>query len=172
MTITVPEFIESPINDALVEFTGCIGAAFDDICSYGLTIGDSYVPFDADEDNDTCEEEEEDGAVCSQVWVRVMSVTPSAASMESWTGDTSAISVSLNIEVGVLRCMEVMEEGEAPTESQVLVAALQAMDDMRAILCAALGCEVWDALNVGNWSPFGPMGGQYGGTWSFIAEIA
>lgn len=171
MTVPIPEFEESAINTALVEFTGCIGAAFDDICSYGLTIGDSYVPFDPDEDNDTCEDEE-DGAVCSQVWVRVMSVSPSAAAVESWTGDTTEISVSLSVEVGVLRCMEVMEKGEAPTESQVLAAALQTMDDMRAILCAALGCEVWDALNVGNWSPFGPMGGQYGGTWSFTTEIA
>lgn len=172
MTVPIPEddVVEDPVSDALLKFTGCIGEALEAICSYGLTMGDSYVPFDPDEDDDACDDVE-DGTMCSQAWVRVMSIGPAPSAAQTWEGDTCEIPLAIALEVGVLRCVEVPEKGEAPTESQVLAASLQALDDMRAILCAALKCEVWDAINVGIWSPFGPMGGQYGGTWTFTVEI-
>jgi hypothetical protein len=112
---TTPEEQEpsDALQMALIGFTGCVGEAVSDICSYGLTIGETYVPFDPDP-----------------------------------------------------------EDGEAPTASDVLVAATQAMADMQAIMCAALGCEVWDAIEVGEWSPSGPLGGQYGGIWTFTVELA
>ena len=153
------------LHDALIGFTGCIGTALEDICSYGLTIGEGYVPFDPDPEDD-CEEEE---VSCSQAWVRVMSVHSKGE--ESWGGECAAVLV-LDLEVGVLRCFEIPEKGEAPTASDVLLAAMQAMTDMNAIRTAALGCEVWDAIDVGEWSPMGPMGGQYGGTWTFTVEFS
>lgn len=151
------------LHDALLAFTGCVGEAVEDICSYGLTIGDAYVPFDPDPDDD-CDEDE---AICSQIWVRVMSVLPRTT--DSWEGDCASV-LTLDIEVGVLRCIEIPEDGEAPTASDVMEAALQSMTDMNAIYCAAMGCEVWDSIEVGQWSPMGPMGGQYGGTWTFTVE--
>lgn len=154
------------LNEALISFTGCIGEALEDICSYGLTIGDSYVPFDPDPEDD-CEEDE---AACSQAWVRVVSVTPSPVTPESWNGECASI-LRVDLEVGVLRCLEIPEGGEAPTASDVMVAAMQSMADMKAIHCAALGCEVWEAIEVGSWSPTGPLGGQYGGIWSFSVDI-
>jgi hypothetical protein len=98
-----------------------------------------------------------------------MNVSP-APSPEGWDGDC-ALTLRLDLEVGVLRCIEIEEDGEAPTASDVLAAAVQAMTDMNAILCAAMACEVWDAINVGQWTPSGPLGGQYGGTWTFTVEI-
>ena len=153
------------INNALVAFTGCIGEALADICSYGLTIGDSYVPFDPDPD-DECDEDE---AACSQMWVRVTGVDPDTT--ESFDGDDCTSVMVIGLEVGVLRCIEIPEGGEAPLASDVLVAATQAMDDMNTIYCAALACEVWDAINIGSWTPAGPMGGQYGGVWTFTVEV-
>lgn len=171
MTENLPEPLpddESRINKALVAFTACIGEALDDVCSYSLTLGDSYVPFEPDEDSDC----DEDDAECSQAWVRVMNTAVSAISPSTWEGDQiDSIVLTLNIEVGVLRCTPVVEKGRAPSETQVLSDALQSMDDMAAILCAALGCEVWNSIDVGAWSPYGPMGGQYGGTWTFTVEI-
>lgn len=152
------------INDALVEFTGCIGSALPDICSYGLTVGDSYVPFDPDED-EGCEEGE---AACSQVWVRVVTISP--VSTPSFGNDCSTV-MRLTLEVGVLRCFPVIEEGEAPTTSQVLEAATESIDDMNQIYCAAMNCEVWDAITAGDWNPTGPLGGQYGGIWSFTVDL-
>jgi hypothetical protein len=172
VTVTVTALPSEPtgagaelLNTALVAFTGCVGAAVEDICSYGLTIGETYVPFDPDPDDD-CDESDVE---CSQVWVRVMNVAPAPAP-EGWDGDC-ALTLRLDLEVGVLRCLEIEDGGEAPTATDVLAAAVQAMTDMNAILCAAMGCEVWDAINVGQWTPSGPLGGQYGGTWTFTVEI-
>lgn len=154
------------MHDALIGFTGCVGEALDDICSYGLTIGDSYVPFNPDEDDDCTEEE----VACSQAWVRVTNVGVKYVSDSFESGGCGGV-FAIDLEVGVLRCFGIEEEGEAPTASDVLVAATQAMDDMRAIYCAAMNCEVWDSITAGQWSPMGPAGGQYGGTWTFSVEF-
>lgn len=154
------------LADALMQFTACVCAPLEDICSYGLTIGETYVPFDPDPE-DECEDEE---VACSQAWVRVAG-TNLKEMPDSFDGPSCATVLSLTLEVGVLRCIEIPERGEAPTATDVLIASLQAMKDMRAILCAALGCEVWDMIEVGNWSPDGPLGGQYGGIWTFTVEL-
>lgn len=169
------EFPSTPadfLNEALVIFTGCIGEALEGICSYGLTIGDSYVPFEPDDDNECTEED----AACSQAWVRVMGVQPAPGAVEGWTG-TCAVSLRISLEVGVLRCIEIPGGGEAPTATDVMAAAMQAMEDMNAIFCAAMSCEredgsdVWGTILVGDWVPTGPQGGQYGGTWTFTVEL-
>lgn len=153
------------LHDALLSFTGCVGEAVADICSYGLTIGETYVPFRPDPEDD-CEEDEE---FCSQVWVRVTDISVSGGT-EGWAGTCSA-SLTVGLEVGVVRCISIPEGGEAPEASDVMVAALQAMTDMNAIYCAAMSCEVWDSINVGVWMPSGPQGGQVGGTWTFDVEL-
>lgn len=155
------------LTNALLEFTGCVGTAFEDICSYGLTIGETYVPFDPDED-DECDPDE---AICSQVWVRVTGVQPTPSGVESWGGDSCAMDLTIDLEVGVLRCLDVPDDGEAPTAVQVTAAAMQAMDDMNTIQCSALSCEVWESINIGTWVPLGPLGGQYGGVWTFTVTV-
>lgn len=159
------------LNDALIQFTGCIGAAFDDICTYGLTVGDTYVPFDPDEDEADDPNCDEYG--CSQVWVRVENIN--VLTPDSWDNGCS-MTLRIEVEVGVVRCFEIPEDGEAPTASQVLAAATQSMADMNTILCAALGCETvedqFDSITAGTWLPLGPIGGQYGGSWTFTIDTA
>lgn len=167
MSIGSDETLTDPLHDALVEFTACIGNALEDICSYGLTIGETYVPFDPDPD-DECDADE---VQCSQAWVRVIGVNPKPEAVENWAGEDCNLTLMMALEVGVTRCIEVPEHGEAPEASDVLVAAIQAVDDMRAILCAALGCDVWDSIKTGTWTPSGPLGGQYGGVWTFDVEL-
>lgn len=175
----IPE-LPNQLGDALVAFTGCIGGAIGDICSFGLTMGDSYVPFDPDDDE--CDDEDEKGEMlCSQVWVRVVNIGVKA--MPSSFGgnpDCAGITRVIDLEVGVIRCVEIPEDGEAPQTTDVLLAALQSIDDSNALLCAALSCGateedcdagIWDEITIGTWQPFGPMGGQYGGTWSFTVEF-
>lgn len=139
------------------------------VCSYGLTMGEQYVPFDPDEDDD-CEEDE---AYCSQAWVRVDNLTFETS--ESW-GNTCGGEIVLTIEVGVLRCVEVPEGGEAPSATDVASAALQAMDDMYTIHCAAMKeddpeDELWLDIESQQWTPSGPLGGQAGGVWVFQVKI-
>ena len=155
------------LNGALVNFTGCIGEAFPDICSYGLTYGAAYVPFAPDPDDELCDEDE---MMCSQLWVRVMSVAPSPGSVEAWQG-TCAIELTVEIEVGISRCVGIPEGGEAPTATDALEAALQATSDMNLILCTAMDCEQWSSISVGSWTPDGPMGGMYGGVWTFTVTL-
>lgn len=161
-----PETGAAALQEALLAFTGCVGEAFDDICSYGLTIGQQYVPFDPDPEDD-CDEDE---VACSQLWVRVTGLNPATSATPAWGGDC-ALTLQVGLEVGILRCLDIAEDGEAPTASQVLEAALQAMSDMQTIQCAASSCDVWSNFTVGAWTPSGPLGGQYGGTWTFTAEV-
>lgn len=154
------------LHDALVQFTGCVGEALTGICSYSLTIGETYVPFEPDADSDCSP----DDAACSQAWVRVTSVQAVYA-QDSFGGGDCGAALSIGLEVGVTRCTEIPSNGEAPAESDVLAYALQAMTDMQAVYCAAMACEVWDSINSGQWTPSGPLGGQYGGVWTFEAEL-
>jgi hypothetical protein len=153
------------INEAVVAFLGCVSEPLADICSIGWTIGETYVPFDPDPDDPECEAEE---VYCSQAWVRVTEINP--ISQESFDDDCATV-MRIGLEVGVLRCVEIPAEGEAPKASDVLLAAMQSMADMNAIYCAAMACDVWDSIDAGAWVPNGPQGGQYGGTWSFTVEI-
>lgn len=154
------------LNEALLQFAACVGTSVPDICTYSLTIGDTYTPFEAD-DEDECDE---GAAMCSQIWVRVSNIGVVDPGQGGWGGNSCAVMLSLTLEVGVLRCIEVPEEGDPPTATDVMLAATQSMDDMNRILCAAMSCEVWDSIDVGTWTPAGPLGGQYGGIWTFTVE--
>lgn len=159
-----------PLNEALTNFAVCIGNGLENLCTYGVTIGETYVPFDPDpednpDDNDDC------NYGCSQAWVRVMSISPQQSNPENMEGETCDYTLVAELEVGVIRCLEVLEEGQAPTASDMMAASMQSMEDMAAIHRAAMGCEVWDAITTGAWSPEGPIGGQYGGKWTFTVEL-
>lgn len=173
MTETPPEVPVEPLeptrlHTALLNFTSCVGLAPEAICTYSLTIGETYVPFDPDPD-DECDEDE---AWCSQVWVRVVDISPTETGLQGFDGgDDNVVELELNLEVGILRCIEVPEDGEAPVASDVMAAGLQAMTDMNVILCAALACDAFESLGVGQWTPMGPLGGQYGGTWAFTVQV-
>lgn len=164
-TPEVPSYADR-LNEALVTFTGCIGEALSDICSYGLTVGETYVPFLPDPEDDC----EEDAEACSQAWTRVMGGVAVDEPVE-FDGRFTPGSMGIDIEVGVLRCFDIPGDGEAPTATDVLAAAVQAMEDMNAIYCAAMNCEVWESIETGQWNPSGPTGGQYGGTWTFSVVL-
>lgn len=165
------------LHNALVAFTQSIGEALG-VCSYGLTIGQDYVPFDAD-DEDQCNPEEdedaeaEDSVACTQAWVRVESIVSTSLS-EALDGNVCAATLRMSLEVGILRCLLIEDDGEAPKAADVLGAALQSMTDMRRILDAATGPEapqVWETIVAGQWTPMGPLGGQYGGIWTFTVDL-
>lgn len=158
------------IMSALTDMAECVGKGLDYVCSWSVMFTEMYVPFEpslGEDGADPCDDEE---APCSQAWVRVSAVTPLAE--ESWAGPGGcAMALRLNIEVGVSRCLDIPEGAEAYPEEEIFLSAFQSARDMNAILCAAMGCEVWDRLEAGAWTPVGPMGGFYGGEWTFTADI-
>lgn len=155
-------------QNAVIEMTGCVSDALPDICSVGFTIGESYVPFDPDP-GEACKSTE---AKCSQAWLRIMNILPKGVST-GFGGADCSMSLTADIEVGVLRCIPTPKKGKAPTETDVLVYAMQAFTDANAILCAVTSCDAWDEVPlVGRWNPSGPLGGQYGGIWTFSVELS
>lgn len=158
---------DSRLHEGLIEFMASVGSALD-ICSYGLIIGDSYVPFDPDEDE--CMDEADD-PTCDQAWVRVAQVTPIGGT--DTFGGMCGQEMQLALEVGVLRCFETREKGAAPTATAMLTATLQSMDDMNAMYRGAMGVDddLFDSIEAGDWAPVGPLGGQYGGVWSFTVTL-
>ena len=150
--------------DALTSFLTCMHAAVPDICSSSLIHGESYVPFDPDSDSDCSA----DDAACSQLWVRISNAAPLL--QPGWHPGCS-IEMQMTLEVGVIRCIDIPEGGEAPTETDVFAAAVQSTTDMDALLHAALCCDVWTSLDSPAWSPLGPLGGQFGGTWAFTVTL-
>lgn len=158
------------LHTGLIEFMASVGSALD-ICSYGLIIGDSYVPFDPDEDEEEECVDEDYGFACEQAWVRVAQATPTGG-VDTFGGMCGQEMV-LNLEVGVLRCLPIPEKGAAPKASDMLVATLQSMDDMNAMYRGAMGVDddLFDEIVAGDWSPVGPLGGQYGGIWTFTVTL-
>jgi len=170
-----PSTLADAINTALVAFTGCIGGALEELCSYSLTFGEVYVPFKPDPEEDCGEDVD-----CNQAWVRVTDINVAYDEKGFDTGPTSEDgscegacggTFQIGLEVGVLRCYAVPEEGEAPTATDAMATAMQSMTDMAAIYQAAMNCDVWESIETGAWQPEGPLGGQYGGYWNFTVEL-
>lgn len=168
------------LTTGLLNVAMSVGAALDDLCSYGLTVGESYVPFDPDPEDEDCGHDE---GGCSQAWVRVMSISDRLLTEEGgdWSegdldsadedGDCSCGFV-VDFEVGAIRCFPTADGGAAPTATEVLLASGQTMDDMAAIRCAVMNTK-WPgaSLEVGQWVPMGPAGMMYGGVWTFTVTV-
>lgn len=168
MSETTPEPL-MPVDslmDALLVFARDIFDEVNDLCSYGIIIGETYVPFNPDPEDD-CEDDE--GPQCTQGWVRVANIAQFGAT-DGFGGDQGGVP-RYTLEIGILRCFPIADDGEAPTATEHLVAATQAMADSNAIYCAALASDAWDYITMAQWTPMGPQGGQYGGTWLLSVEM-
>lgn len=172
----------------LLNISESVGQSLPDLCSYGLTVGESYVPFDPDEEDEDCGHDE---GGCSQAWVRVMGINDRPLSadggdgwgdgdLDGWGDDDDdkddedcKCGFVVDFEVGAIRCFPAADGGAAPTATEVLLAASQTMDDMSMIRCAVMNTK-WDgaSLEVGQWVPMGPAGMMYGGVWTFTVTIA
>lgn len=160
------------LEDAVLAFTGAIGEAIPDVCTYTLIYGDKYIPFRPDEEEEEAGDDGEpspcENNECDQLWVRVAMVTIAGDVPQSFGGSCEGL-YQLDLEVGIQRCVRVEDDGEAPRANDLMVGAMQMLDDMQAIFKAAMGLEVWDSIDAGAWLPSGPEGGQYGGSWDFTA---
>jgi len=159
---------DDTLMDLLVTFAAEACGQMDGLCTYGLTIGETYVPFDPDEE-DECPHGENRWE-CSEGWVRVVGIVPTGT-VEGMNGQCVA-SLRITLEVGVLRCFPTPDNGEAPSASDVFLGVEQSMTDMTTMYRGAMRTQPqWDALSAGQWRPMGPAGLQYGGQWTFTADL-
>lgn len=106
---------------------------------------------------------------CGMAWVRLMTVYPATVvGVPNEAAGNCSATIGLEIEVGILRCLSIPEDGEPPSAGELLaVTDLQTRDAMsiwRAITCC-------DAINVRDsilsaYQPMGPMGGLVGGAYT------
>lgn len=103
---------------------------------------------------------------CGMAWVRLITSYPATGvgAADETAGNCSA-SLGVDIEVGIMRCMDVHEDGTPLSAEELLeVARLQTADMMamwRAVFCCNSLSNKDFILNA--YQPLGPMGGLVGG---------
>jgi hypothetical protein len=108
---------------------------------------------------------------CGFVYVKMAQTYPSSIfpqpDLELGCGSTLAF----QLELGVVRCLQVMDDdGDAPDPDALSASALAMMDDMLAIRYAA-SMHAPKTHVLSNWVPQGPLGGCVGGYWTlFVSE--
>lgn len=158
------------INEGLAALAGCVCSTIDPVCACGVIIGETFVDIAPDADDEDSEECDEG---CSKVWVRVMDVYP-ASGLGQPTEEANAACDSMlgvQIEIGVTRCFEIPKDGEAPLVSEMLASSQQNIRDMVAIRQAILCCDHFEDVVLGDWTPSGPEGSEYGGIWTLAVLV-
>jgi hypothetical protein len=105
-------------------------------------------------------------------YITVQSVFPSLTFPEQETYAKCAAPFAAAITVGALRCSPTMsEDGDLPSEEEMLESFLATNADMGAILEAIQCCSAFDEYALGSWTPLGPTGGCAGGEWTLTVAL-
>lgn len=170
MADALPFLEDELIYPLMVELSGCLCAENDasgmgPMCFCGLTFGD--------EPNVDCGECD-DG--CGSGWVRLINAFPSTDFFPAQDGEaTCATLLAASIEVGIIRCTEVvLEDGSAPGVSSQLGSARQQLADMALIRRAIRCCfdNKYKDLDyvLGTYTPASSDGGCVGGYWEITVR--
>jgi hypothetical protein len=107
-----------------------------------------------------------DSGRCGSAWVRLDGVWPYVSFPNPEVGLTCAATMGYTVEVGVVRCMPLNDDGSPLDTAESLDVALAGAADMQALLYA-ISCCFGDVLHtVDSWVPVGPQGGCVGGYWT------
>lgn len=163
MTVTPPDPLNTWIGNRLVELSACVCEALYERgagqpCWCGVMPGSeaSWVGCtDCGDDR------------CGTAWVRLDAVAPYTTFPEPEVGLTCAASLAYTIEVGVVRCIPIPDDGSALDSAASLDVALAVAADMQALHYAIKCCFGSGVLHaVESWTPVGPEGGCVGGFWT------
>lgn len=116
------------------------------------------------------------GGKCGSAWVRLIEAFPSTNFPDPDIDQATCSSLLVfRLEVGIARCVEVMDErGNAPTMAEQLSAVRTQMADMaamrRAIQCCMADLDTEYVL--GTYQPTSLLGGCGGGTWDVLIRQA
>lgn len=108
-----------------------------------------------------------------QVWSRLVSVTPAAASSPQRKHGLDVCATPhfiFTAELGIVRCAATINDrGQAPSPAQISKDGAQSLADMAALLATLRRAP--GVRSVVQWTPQGPDGGCHGGFWTFTSTI-
>lgn len=136
-----------------------------DVCSCGIVPGDNMAPGLMD---GNC------AITCGQAWVRMVGAYPmkGVGQPDTSLGNCGA-QVGADVELGIVRCIDVGDERGTPPEVLLAAAQLQYADALvmrKAVLCCD-AVPFRDTI-MGNYTPLGPAGGMVGGQWLISIAVA
>lgn len=104
-----------------------------------------------------------------QLWARVVSIVPSGSSTRGASPCVTPTFLA-TLELGIIRCAAVMgTKGQAPTAEAITLDGLLGLSDMTA-LAETLNCNP-SVRTMEKWTPAGPQGGCFGGSWTLTATL-
>lgn len=105
---------------------------------------------------------------CGSVWVRLVTAYPYLSFPFANEAGTCASPLAYQIELGVHRCFQVMDDdGEPSGDETITTKSLELIEDQRALWTAVQCCESAPLRGavIGPWTPLGPEGNCVGGMW-------
>lgn len=152
--------MDSTLFERLELLAACLCAELDGgdtMCFCGVIAGETW--YDLSGECDTR---------CGQAWVRVAGIYPATVlGQQDLTLRNCGKVLSLDLEIGAVRCLEVPDDGTPPSAAELLAASEQQMKDALAMRRAVQCCESFDEYILNLWTPIGPPSvALVGGTWT------
>lgn len=164
--------VDDRVFDRMAALAGCLCRILSDqergTCFCGVVPGADVAVAAASECVDA-----DHGSTCGVAWVRMTSFYPSngVAVVSERPGNCST-GVGLTIEMGVVRCVTWGDEqGNGPTDAEMLESAREQYADLMAMRQAVACCGDDDDWQIVSYMPSGPDGGILGGTLTLEVEI-
>jgi hypothetical protein len=156
---------DTGIYPVMVELAACLGAQIEEsglgkMCFLGILPGDVAMV-----DAGSCE----DDTPCGSAWVRLVQVYPSDQFPSPSTTATCATALAYELEIGIVRCVKVMDgEGNLPSVEELVDTTRLQLADMAAMRRAISCCSsIKDRSYVlSAYTPTETGGGVGGGSWN------
>lgn len=159
MTVVVDPLVLDPIAQILDDLSTCLCAqiltdGLPPTCFCGVVPGaDVALDYAGD-----CDE------ACGMAWVRLATTYPSASvGTPVEQPGNCAVGIGLEVEMGVVRCIDVGEGTSPPDLATLRAAAALQTADMLAMWRAVACCRQSKDWAIGQYTPYGPEGGVVGG---------
>lgn len=155
----------SVASDRLIALAACLCQQIRDDglpepCFCGVLPGEAASPLYAGD----C-----DGDNCGMAWVRMGTAYPSDGfgDEQNQQPGNCVSGLGMDVEMGIVRCFPIPEDGAVPSESELSVAFAQQIDEMMTMWRAVSCCPDLPNKEVmlTGYTPIGPGGGMIGGTW-------
>jgi len=102
---------------------------------------------------------------CGMAWVRLTTAYPSVQiGIPSSTPGNCTKAIGIEIEIGIVRCLDVGDGGTPPEVASLTASAVLQIADMMAMWRAVYCCQNAQDFIVGQYTPIGPQGGLIGGS--------
>lgn len=169
MTTNPTEPAPNLVFDRLTDLAACLCAQIEKdgsppTCFCGVIPGDTAV---ADYAGD-CD------VACGMAWVRLVSSYPAVGvgRVDETAGNCSA-SLGFDVELGIMRCINVPEDGGPPSDAELLESTRLQTADMMTMWRAVACCPSLSSKDfmLSGYQPMGPLGGMVGGGFTIRAVL-